>query len=162
MMVAIVLIILFAIIILIVAIVNGARKARKSSKSETSRPVQPTPMMDMREVILTQISDDFAAMPGWSEWDASIHRANGQYERLGRAVDSSSPIVIEEYDPLTQKASVIGASGNRYTTSYRRCSCPDFRSRRLPCKHMYALAVALDGDVNARIINNEIQEEESS
>lgn len=42
-----------------------------------------------------------------------------------------------------------------YLTSCKRCGCPDYRKRRLPCKHMYALAMELDGDMNKCILDNQ-------
>lgn len=56
-------------------------------------------------------------------------------------------ISVISYDPKYQLAKVQGTT-SIYLTSCKRCSCPDFRKRRLPCKHMYALAMELDGDIN--------------
>ena len=67
----------------------------------------------------------FQNMPGWDEWDESIHRADGQYDRM--------------------------VQGDLYTTSCKECDCPDFQRRHLPCKHMYYLAMTLDGNVSQDI-----------
>ena len=42
--------------------------------------------------------------------------------------------------PVQIVASVRGASGRTYSTTLRSCSCPDFQTRKRPCKHMYKLA----------------------
>ena len=42
-------------------------------------------------------------------------------------------------------------SSQEYATTLVRCSCPDHRARRLPCKHMIALAI----HVNAITVNTE-------
>ena len=83
----------------------------------------------------------FQSMASWQQWDDSIHRQSGQLERMRRAPGVS----VEWYDPKSKRARVRGSSG-QYLTSSSRCSCPDFRDRNIPCKHMYALAMELDGD----------------
>ena len=91
----------------------------------------------------------FQNMPGWDEWDESIHRADGQYDRMVRA--QTHNIDILSYDAKWKKAKVIGTKGDLYTTSCKECDCPDFQRRHLPCKHMYYLAMTLDGNVSQDI-----------
>lgn len=105
--------------------------------------------VEIQRNIIDNLNDDFSKMPGWNMWDFSIHRAPGQFERAERG-SHIADTCIAEYDPDAQLARVIGESGT-YLTSYRSCSCPDFRKRHLPCKHMYALAMMLDGDITKRI-----------
>lgn len=106
---------------------------------------------DLRKYSTHIISELFLSMPGWSIWDPSIHEADGQYSRMERS--QLNEISIMEYDPIYKIAKVDGTTGN-YLTSYRRCSCLDYRKRRLPCKHMYALACELDGDATKKIVHN--------
>ena len=103
--------------------------------------------------ILHCLSADFAAMPGWDIWDSSIHEASGQFERAQRAA-ADKEITILCYDSKYRLAKVQGKTAV-YLTSYKRCSCPDYRKRRLPCKHMYALAMELDGDTAKDILDTE-------
>lgn len=99
---------------------------------------------------LHMMNNLFQAMSGWDIWDESIHHAAGQYDRMTRA-EAQEEIRILAYDPTFQVAMVKGQSGGPYITSGMQCSCMDFRKRQLPCKHMYKLAMELDGDVTKRI-----------
>lgn len=89
--------------------------------------------------IVQMIFEDFARI-GWSSWDISVHRADGQYERMKRAVGPNSMVVVS-VDQAAGKAIVLGESGKEYTVSSAGCSCPDFQARGLPCKHMYFVAM---------------------
>lgn len=99
---------------------------------------------DMRAYIIHTIDMDFQSMDGWCEWDSSIHEQAGQYDRLHRGVTEKLNVIA--YDSIHRIAKVSGSTGRTYITSYRQCSCPDFRARLLPCKHMYSLCVALEGN----------------
>jgi len=105
----------------------------------------------MRRYILHSISEDFAEMPGWCSWDESIHNVAGQYERYERAVKEK--LTVLAYDPIYKLAKVRGSNFDTYLTSCNRCSCPDFRERKLPCKHMYSLCMFLDGDVEKSLFD---------
>lgn len=100
---------------------------------------------DVRAYTIHCISEDFAAMPDWSVWDESVHQHPPQFVRMQRAVAQNLSVLA--YDPKYKMAKVEGSGGEIYLTSAFRCSCPDFRERHLPCKHMYALAIALEGNV---------------
>ncbi len=104
---------------------------------------------DVRNYAIHSISQDFVSMPGWDMWDTSIHEAPGQYERLKRST-ASTAIIVLAYDPQYKLAKIQGKTAV-YLTSCQRCSCPDYRKRHLPCKHMYALAIELDGDIDKQI-----------
>lgn len=107
---------------------------------------------DIQKFNIHVMSDLFLAMPGWSIWDSSIHEADGQYKRMERA-STEKEITIMSYDPKYQLAKVQGKT-SIYLTSCKRCSCPDYRKRRMPCKHMYALAIELDGNVDKCILDS--------
>ena len=100
---------------------------------------------DVRAYTIHCISEDFAAMPDWSVWDESVHQHPPQFVRMQRAVAENLSVLA--YDPKYKMAKVKGSGGEIYLTSAFRCSCPDFRERHLPCKHMYALAIALERNV---------------
>ncbi len=108
---------------------------------------------DIQKFTIHKISEDFSAIPGWDIWDSSIHEASGQYDRMSRAT-LDKEISVLSYDPQYRLAKIQGKTAV-YLTSYKRCSCPDYRKRRLPCKHMYALAMELDGDVERCIFDSE-------
>lgn len=102
---------------------------------------------DFKRYMAYSIDQDFQAMEGWRIWDKSIQEEPGQYERLKRAIEQHLQTIC--YDGTYKIGIVNGSSGNRYLVNYCQCSCPDYRKRRLPCKHMYALATFLDGDVDS-------------
>lgn len=107
----------------------------------------------LQEYTMTKIGEIFAAMEGWNIWDVSIHKATGQFERFGRAVKAGK-ISVLSYGPKYKLAKMRGNTGV-YITSSQRCSCPDYRKRKLPCKHMYTLALFLDGDTDKFRFNEE-------
>lgn len=107
---------------------------------------------DVQKFIIHQMSEDFLSMKGWDIWNSSIHETYGQFERMERATTDKS-ISILSYDPKHQLAKVQGKTAV-YLTSCKRCSCPDYRKRYLPCKHMYALAMELDGDTEKCILDD--------
>lgn len=108
---------------------------------------------DIQEHIINDISRECSALIEWDIWDISVHRSPGQFERMERACMGGCPKVLC-YDPEHRIAKVQGTSAI-YLVSGRRCSCPDFRKRHLPCKHMYALLMTLDGDDEQRIVDVE-------
>lgn len=79
----------------------------------------------------------------FGEWDISVHSSADQLNRIRR----STTVKIINFDPNTQTATVAGSGKSTYTTTFSKCSCGDFISRRLPCKHMYKLA-AVHGNMD--------------
>ncbi len=72
----------------------------------------------------------------WGEWNFKIHLYNVQKRRLVSAYDMEN----ESHEINNQqKNGVI----HGYDTTLNLCTCPDFRKRRLPCKHIYCLALLL-------------------
>ena len=57
--------------------------------------------------------------PFWGGWSPTIHADRKQKVRCARAEENKI-----------------------YETTLSSCSCPDFAERRLPCKHIYSLAIA--------------------
>lgn len=113
---------------------------------EKAQKVAAKPQPNYNEIIMQKMGEDFQAL-GWDVWDPSVHRANGQLDRIRRAATDKRLTVIE-YDGDFGTATIKGAEGNTYTVSGERCTCPDFRTRGLPCKHMYLLAMALSEEEN--------------
>lgn len=73
----------------------------------------------------------------WHTWD-EYNSTTDQLRRIQRACEETFNIRYE--DTVRGTALFVGGSG-KYNTSLTECSCPDFKKRRLPCKHMYKLAV---------------------
>lgn len=107
---------------------------------------------ETRNWILHNLKELFSSMPGWDIWDSSIHEADGQFERAERG-GVNKDIYILCYDSKYKLAKIQGKTGI-YLTSCNRCSCPDFRKRRLPCKHMYMLAYELGGNIEKDITDD--------
>ena len=72
-------------------------------------------------------------------WGLSIHLSKGQYKRILK----SAEVIIDQVDESNTMAVVVGSQGNIYETTLQTCTCFDFLSRSLPCKHMYRLAFQL-------------------
>lgn len=72
----------------------------------------------------------------WGEWKFTIHFYNIQRKRQVRAYDMEN-----EHHKINkqQKNGMI----HGYNTTLNTCTCPDFKERKLPCKHIYCLALLL-------------------
>lgn len=97
---------------------------------------------DVKEKLVNMISQEFERN-GWNKWDRSIHESPQQLERLKRGTSDDEQMSLQRYDENMGIAKFKGSSGKYYLTSGERCSCPDFRERLKPCKHMYRLAVII-------------------
>lgn len=79
----------------------------------------------------------------WKRW--SDVSGEGAELRKRRAMDGElTPIRIY---PESKKAIFSGSEGGKYRTTLKKCSCPDFQKRNVPCKHMYYLARKCDIDI---------------
>lgn len=74
-------------------------------------------------------------------WGDSIQEYEGQSERLTRAREAA--VTPQSVDPISKTGIFSGRQGKAYVTSLESCSCQDFTRRKLPCKHMYRLAMEL-------------------
>jgi len=71
----------------------------------------------------------------WGGWPAAVHRSGLQLNRQYRAY-----FIVED------EADFVGREGTgwrvrEYVVGVDACECNDFRDRRLPCKHIYAVAL---------------------
>ena len=107
---------------------------------------------DVKAYQIHSIIEVFASVPGGDFWDESVHNAQGQYDRLRRGV--LDPPWLIALDKERGLANVLGSSDRYYLTSVRRCSCPDYRNRHLPCKHMYWLAITLADNEEPEVHGN--------
>ena len=80
---------------------------------------------------------------GQNEWTIEDHMEKGQYERLCKAVEEELDLEIRNLDYETKTAKFLRPAGLVYDVSLNRCTCADFDSRNRPCKHIYALAIAI-------------------
>ncbi len=83
---------------------------------------------------------------GFEKW-AGCHQDGEQAKRIAKAKTAEcTPLSVSSE---TQSGEFSGSSGV-YHTTLEECSCVDFRRRKLPCKHMYRLAMelgAIEGEV---------------
>lgn len=87
----------------------------------------------------------------WNYWDKSIHESKEAVVRQGRAKNETFDF---ELNKNNKSAEFVGndnpyyetleSENLYYYTSLKSCTCPDFTERKLPCKHMYKLAIELD------------------
>ena len=114
---------------------------------EIPKPIQP----EQNSRLIQTVVDDFAAL-GWSQRASSIHSHFEQYKRIIRGNDPHSCFRICEYSSASGHAKITGSTGSMYLVSGNGCSCRDFHSRNLPCKHMYYLSsqLALPGYHNTK------------
>lgn len=75
----------------------------------------------------------------WNQWEGCHDSADQQKRQASASKSACTPI---EINFITHTGKFQGSSGN-HTTSLVHCSCIDFNRRRLPCKHMYRLAMEL-------------------
>ena len=97
----------------------------------------------------------------WNDWNKSIHESKEAVVRQSRAkneifnfelnknnksaefVGNDNPYydILESENPYYD---TLESENPYYYTSLKSCTCPDFTKRKLPCKHMYKLAIELD------------------
>lgn len=87
----------------------------------------------------------------WKTWNVGIHNRSGQITRQKRSWGCQ----IESLDREQGVAKVLGKTGQVYTTTLRKCTCPDFFKRNLPCKHMYRLSTEMGFTAPPRFSCNE-------
>ena len=77
----------------------------------------------------------------WGGWPSAIHTAQVQRDRQLRAYE------IIRYERVSIEQSAGAWTIHDYTLTLSACQCMDFRDRRLPCKHIYAAALAANIDL---------------
>ncbi len=75
-----------------------------------------------------------------SSWDSSIHESDYAAKRIKSA--KSAKLTPIEINPIDCYGYFQGAHG-RYETWLDSCPCGDFIRSKLPCKHIYRLAIEL-------------------
>lgn len=72
----------------------------------------------------------------WGSWNEKIHKNSQQRDRQIRAHEINDGKQIVNKDKQTGEI-------NCYQTALNFCTCFDFEARKLPCKHIYCLAILL-------------------
>lgn len=76
----------------------------------------------------------------FTDYDNSLHSDQEQIKRIKSASAANlTPLVVD----FTNKTAVFQGSTTKYDVSLEYCPCGDFRKRKLPCKHIYRLAMEL-------------------
>ena len=77
----------------------------------------------------------------FGKWDNAAHSGGEQQKRIATAKKAATtPAVVDREN----KAAEFKGSGKvPYITTLDSCNCGDFTKRRLPCKHIYRLALEL-------------------
>ena len=82
-----------------------------------------------------------APIPAFGPWDEKTHLGDKQEKTIKRA--QLSETTPQSVDRVAQTAVFFGSGKNPYQTSLSSCTCSDFTHRKLPCKHIYRLAMEL-------------------
>ena len=91
------------------------------------------------------------ALKKWkSTWDSSIHESDFAAKRIKSA--KSAKLTPVKIDPTDCYGYFQGTHG-RYETFLDYCPCGDFHRSKLPCKHIYRLAIEL-GLMNEEVKND--------
>lgn len=77
----------------------------------------------------------------WVDWDYAIHTNEAQIGRQGRAMTYPFSFKLNKKDKSARFSSTSDLP--YYETTLTTCDCYDFQRRKLPCKHIYRLAVEL-------------------
>jgi len=81
------------------------------------------------------------ALEKWeSSWDSSVHETDYAFKRIKSA--KSAKLTPVKIDPTDCYGYFQGSHG-RYETFLDYCPCGDFHRSKLPCKHIYRLAIEL-------------------
>lgn len=80
---------------------------------------------------------------GLGSWLVSIFNDPEQIKSVGRALYSQKMEIIS-CNAQTKEYEVMGEHGEVYTIQNGQCSCMDFRTRRLPCKHIYFVSMHIE------------------
>ncbi len=78
-----------------------------------------------------------------NNWDEEVHADPEQITRKNRAQNEAMRVVSLDCEGMTGTVRARDLS-TVYEVSTTGCSCPDFKKRGLPCKHMYLLDAALE------------------
>ena len=77
----------------------------------------------------------------FADWPDNIHSTKDQSKRIASAKSSATTPASIDKNQMT--AIFPSTSFISYETTLKTCTCRDFTVRKLPCKHIYRLAIEL-------------------
>lgn len=80
-----------------------------------------------------------------NKWDESVHNMPDQQKRRESA--KSQDMQILSLNVKAKSGNIKSRSGSVYQVTTEDCTCTDFKMRKLPCKHMYMLDLALEKEL---------------
>lgn len=88
---------------------------------------------------------DIAAINFINGYGENFHCSDDQLKRFQRACSSDTIGAVSSLNKkkLCAKIKSSYEPDTIYSTSLSDCTCPDFQRRKLPCKHIYKLALEL-------------------
>lgn len=123
-------------IIVVGVMLQRAAKEEKERQQEAIR---------QRTAICRKFAEDFAKV-GWPAWGYVTHLPPEQRSRMEKGIYSKRMRLLG-HDPEMHTACVLGEHGEAYDIGVSGCSCPDFRKRGLPCKHMYFAVIEISTNI---------------
>lgn len=78
-----------------------------------------------------------------SDWPENIHSDFEQVQRILLAKSKKIQNEIIDFNDDLKIMRIQGSGKEPYSVTLNNCTCSDFEHRKLPCKHMYALAFRL-------------------
>lgn len=82
-----------------------------------------------------------SAVPAFGHWTEQDHQGKKQENAISKAqLSKTTPISV---DSAAQTAVFWGSSKEPYQTSLSTCTCSEFIRFKVPCKHIYRLAMEL-------------------
>ena len=113
----------------------------QDQQNAQSVPLDSSRKKNLKKGYLKAQKNEYSSLgndASWSMW-AGVHDEDGQTTRQKRAWGC----YMDSIDYKRREAKMHGNRGEVYTTTLEKCTCYDFRKRRIPCKHMYRLAMEL-------------------
>ena len=99
----------------------------------------------------------------FGNWPETLHADKDQEKRIASA--KSAKTTPYSIDKENETGVFSGSGASMYNTTLNTCTCGDFIHRKLPCKHMYRLAIEI-GKLNESVAsgtnkNDEVALEEA-
>ena len=116
------------------------KEKSKSNSTSTSDSQEKSPF-DSRIIIKTNnIRHDIGENSIYfGHWRVKNHTDPEQVKRISSGLKISKDNIMH-FDPMNQTMKIAGSTGECYEVTLDSCTCPDFKRRRKPCKHIYRLA----------------------
>lgn len=128
------------------------KKLYKKYNKQNRKSEIPAASFKDNEIFVNVVSNN-----SFGNWEPGIHDEKSQKNRINRAINELPPPLM--LDINAKEAEFVGSNGELYKTSLNSCECMDFAKRKLPCKHIYRLAIELgvfkaDSSINKNLFKN--------